>query len=184
MSTLPHRVNALFDALPANVAGRKLVDMGSGDGRICIAAAARGMHAVGFEINPWLVLMSRVNAYRAGVSRTAFTMDDMWGANLADFDVIVIYGVTQIMDRLRAKIEAEAVAGTIVCCNHFGVRAWKPCMVIENDFWIYRVERDSNGAFIRNSPTATSELVRLPDFNDVPARGPAPSAPVTSVHQR
>ncbi|XP_033055583.1 ATP synthase subunit C lysine N-methyltransferase isoform X2 [Trachypithecus francoisi] len=43
-----------------------LVDIGSGDGRIVIAAAKEGFTAVGYELNPWLVWYSRYRAWREG----------------------------------------------------------------------------------------------------------------------
>ncbi|XP_032271100.1 ATP synthase subunit C lysine N-methyltransferase isoform X4 [Phoca vitulina] len=44
-----------------------LVDIGSGDGRIVIAAAKAGFRAFGVELNPWLVWYSRYRAWREGV---------------------------------------------------------------------------------------------------------------------
>uniref|UniRef100_A0A8C5T7T6 ATP synthase c subunit lysine N-methyltransferase n=1 Tax=Malurus cyaneus samueli TaxID=2593467 RepID=A0A8C5T7T6_9PASS len=44
-----------------------LVDIGSGDGRIVIAAAKKGFQAVGYELNPWLVWYSRYRAWRDGL---------------------------------------------------------------------------------------------------------------------
>ncbi|XP_029796945.1 ATP synthase subunit C lysine N-methyltransferase isoform X5 [Suricata suricatta] len=43
-----------------------LVDIGSGDGRVVIAAAKEGFTAVGYELNPWLVWYSRYRARREG----------------------------------------------------------------------------------------------------------------------
>ena len=45
----------------------KMVDLGSGDGRICIEAAKWGYHAVGYELNPFLYVLASYNAYREGV---------------------------------------------------------------------------------------------------------------------
>src|SRR5690348_1091609 len=39
--------------------GQTLLELGSGDGRVLLAAAERGLHAIGFEINPLLVIYSR-----------------------------------------------------------------------------------------------------------------------------
>ncbi|NXJ49338.1 F173B methyltransferase, partial [Spizaetus tyrannus] len=56
-----------------------LVDIGSGDGRIVIAAAKRGFKAVGYELNPWLVWYSRYRAWRDGVHQnTKFYISDLW----------------------------------------------------------------------------------------------------------
>ncbi|XP_063476008.1 ATP synthase subunit C lysine N-methyltransferase isoform X6 [Symphalangus syndactylus] len=56
-----------------------LVDIGSGDGRIVIAAAKEGFTAVGYELNPWLVWYSRYRAWREGVHGSAkFYISDLW----------------------------------------------------------------------------------------------------------
>ncbi|XP_061444043.1 ATP synthase subunit C lysine N-methyltransferase isoform X2 [Rhineura floridana] len=56
-----------------------LVDIGSGDGRIVIAAAKVGFKAVGYELNPWLVWYSRYCAWREGVHQDAkFYISDLW----------------------------------------------------------------------------------------------------------
>lgn len=64
----PVRSGAGAGAASGRAARRTLVDLGSGDGRIVVAAAQQGHHAIGYEFNPWLVLYSRVAALTAGVS--------------------------------------------------------------------------------------------------------------------
>lgn len=64
------RLQTILRHLPAvNTAskGRRVVDLGSGDGRVVVAAAQAGHEAVGYEFNPWLVLYSRFLAVRTGV---------------------------------------------------------------------------------------------------------------------
>src|SRR3989338_878500 len=50
----------------------KMVDLGSGDGRIVIAFAKQGIEAHGYEVNPLLVWWSRKNIQRAGLDGRAF----------------------------------------------------------------------------------------------------------------
>ncbi|OWK02200.1 hypothetical protein Celaphus_00018116, partial [Cervus elaphus hippelaphus] len=62
-----------------------LVDIGSGDGRIVIAAAKEGFTAVGYELNPWLVWYSRYRAWREGVQASArFYISDLWKVRTAE----------------------------------------------------------------------------------------------------
>ncbi|XP_067860859.1 ATP synthase subunit C lysine N-methyltransferase isoform X2 [Heptranchias perlo] len=75
-----------------------LVDIGSGDGRIVIAAAKRGFQAVGYELNPWLVWYSKYRAWREGVHHnTRFYISDLWKVNFSEFSNIVIFGVPQML---------------------------------------------------------------------------------------
>ncbi|XP_026885579.2 ATP synthase subunit C lysine N-methyltransferase isoform X2 [Electrophorus electricus] len=77
-----------------------LVDIGSGDGRIVIAAAKAGFRAAGFELNPWLVWYSRYRAWREGVSHcTSFHIADLWKVSFSQYSNVVIFGVPQMLRR-------------------------------------------------------------------------------------
>ncbi|XP_041804718.1 ATP synthase subunit C lysine N-methyltransferase isoform X2 [Chelmon rostratus] len=87
-----------------------LVDIGSGDGRIVIAAAKRGFQASGFELNPWLVWYSRYKAWREGVHRsTSFHISDLWK-----------------MDQLELKLASELPSTAKVVACRFPFPTWVP----------------------------------------------------------
>ncbi|XP_015264838.1 PREDICTED: protein FAM173B isoform X2 [Gekko japonicus] len=87
-----------------------LVDIGSGDGRIVIAAAKVGFKAVGYELNPWLVWYSRYHAWKAGVHHNAkFYISDLWK-------------MLQLEDKLGEELQPEA---KVVACR-FPFPHWKP----------------------------------------------------------
>ncbi|PSN46061.1 Protein FAM173B [Blattella germanica] len=83
------------------LAGRsgKLVDLGSGDGRIVLAAAKNGFLADGVDLNPWLIVYSRLQAYRLGLGRyTRFYLVDLWKFNLQPYPNIVVFGVEEMVN--------------------------------------------------------------------------------------
>uniref|UniRef100_A0A182NXI7 Methyltransferase domain-containing protein n=1 Tax=Anopheles dirus TaxID=7168 RepID=A0A182NXI7_9DIPT len=135
--------NVLSFVKPSN-GGSRLLDIGSGDGRIVIAAAQAqpSIKADGVELNPWLVYYSRLAALRNGVlNRTSFFRKDLWKFSLAPYDHIVIFGVEQMMDDLEKKILKEAAPGTTVIACRFPF----PTMQTENrieegvdSVWVYR----------------------------------------------
>ncbi|XP_031215899.1 ATP synthase subunit C lysine N-methyltransferase isoform X2 [Mastomys coucha] len=87
-----------------------LVDLGSGDGRIVIAAAKEGFPAVGYELNPWLVWYSRYRAWREGVHGSAkFYISDLWK-----------------MPQLEKKLELELEDGARVIACRFPFPCWTP----------------------------------------------------------
>ncbi|KAM6089291.1 ATP synthase subunit C lysine N-methyltransferase isoform 3-T3 [Chlamydotis macqueenii] len=87
-----------------------LVDIGSGDGRIVIAAAKRGFNAVGYELNPWLVWYSRYRAWRDGVHQnTRFYISDLWK-----------------MPQLEKKLEEELEYSARVIACRFPFPSWIP----------------------------------------------------------
>ncbi|KAL4635157.1 protein FAM173B [Arapaima gigas] len=99
--------------------GGTLVDIGSGDGRIVIAAAKQGFCAVGIELNPWLVWYSRYRAWREGVHhKTTFYRSDLWKVNFSQYTNVVIFGVPQMMAQLEDKLRAELSSGArVVACR-------------------------------------------------------------------
>ncbi|XP_034986530.1 adenine nucleotide translocase lysine N-methyltransferase-like isoform X5 [Zootoca vivipara] len=62
----------------------KLVDLGSGDGRIVLEAYKQGFRpSVGYELNPWLLQLSNFRAWRAGCyGNVFFRREDLWKISL------------------------------------------------------------------------------------------------------
>jgi SAM-dependent methyltransferase len=105
----------------------RIIDLGSGDGRVVIAAALEGFDAVGIELNPVLFCFSYFNAFQAGVlRRVSFRMVDFWSVNLADFDAVSCFGVAPVMSRLGEKLAVEAKVGTSVICFRFPLKNKTP----------------------------------------------------------
>jgi len=78
----------------ANLAeGQKLYDLGSGDGRILIGAAAQyGVQAVGYEIDARLIDLSEQKAREAKVDALVdVRASDLFNADLSDADVVTLY---------------------------------------------------------------------------------------------
>ncbi|NXD11323.1 F173B methyltransferase, partial [Nothocercus nigrocapillus] len=104
-----------------------LVDIGSGDGRIVIAAAKRGFKAVGYELNPWLVWYSRYSAWRDGVHQnTKFYISDLWKVSFSHYTNVVIFGVPQMMPQLEKKLEEELQHNARVIACRFPFPCWIP----------------------------------------------------------
>lgn len=62
-------------------------------------AAKRGYISHGVELNPWLVLFSKLNALKHGEDkRTTFFCKDLWKFNLKSYDNVVIFGVEQMVN--------------------------------------------------------------------------------------
>lgn len=121
-----------------------LVDIGSGDGRIVIAAAKRGFQASGFELNPWLVWYSRYKAWREGVHRsTSFHISDLWKVSFAQYSNVVIFGVPQMMDQLELKLSNELQSTAKVVACRFPFPSWVPDQVAGEGIdtvWIYHAK--------------------------------------------
>lgn len=86
--------------------GEKLIDLGSGDGVVLIAAAKRGATAVGYEINPLLYAWSLLRTRRYRKQITIY-LRSYWRAQLPPADVIYTFLITHHMKQLDAKLSAE-----------------------------------------------------------------------------
>ncbi|NXI17984.1 F173B methyltransferase, partial [Irena cyanogastra] len=104
-----------------------LVDIGSGDGRIVIAAAKKGFQAVGYELNPWLVWYSRYRAWRDGVHQnTKFYISDLWKVSFSHYRNVVVFGVPQMMPQLEKKLEEELECNARIIACRFPFPCWIP----------------------------------------------------------
>ncbi|XP_029796942.1 ATP synthase subunit C lysine N-methyltransferase isoform X2 [Suricata suricatta] len=104
-----------------------LVDIGSGDGRVVIAAAKEGFTAVGYELNPWLVWYSRYRARREGVQGSArFYVANLWKVTFSQYTNVVVFGVPQMMPHLEEKLELELKDDARVIACRFPFPRWTP----------------------------------------------------------
>lgn len=108
-----------------------LVDLGSGDGRVVIAAARRGARALGVEFNPDLVKYSVWKAGQARVSgRARFVQGDLFAADLSGASVITLFLLDESNLKLRPKLLALK-PGTRVVSNYFSMGEWQPDRQLE-----------------------------------------------------
>src|SRR5688572_2788673 len=102
-------------------------DLGSGDGRVVITAARKfGARAVGVEIDPRMVSLSRANASRAGVaSRVQILQQDIFTTDLRHATVVTMYLAPYMNARLRETLLGLR-PGTRVVSHSSGFGDWKP----------------------------------------------------------
>jgi SAM-dependent methyltransferase len=114
--------------------GDVVYDLGCGDGRIVVAAArrARGVRAVGVDIDPRRIAEATDNARKAGVAdRTRFIQQDLFEADLRDATVVTLYLLPSLNVRLRPKLLAELPPGARIVSqippgSAARVRGWTP----------------------------------------------------------
>jgi SAM-dependent methyltransferase len=103
-------------------------DLGSGDGRILIAAAKTyGAHGVGLDIDPERVREATANARTNGVAdKVTFRTEDLFTADISPATVVTIYLSGPINARLAPKLMKELKPGTRVVSHAFDLGSWKP----------------------------------------------------------
>jgi hypothetical protein len=80
--------------------GQLLLELGSGDGSILLAAAKRGIHSVGYELNPILALISRLRTWRYRKSVTII-WGNFWQADISRADGIYAFLLERYMPKLQ-----------------------------------------------------------------------------------
>jgi SAM-dependent methyltransferase len=110
----------------ANVTASDFVmDLGSGDGRMIIAAARRGARGVGVEFNPDMVEYARKLAADAGVSEKAtFVQGDMYEADISKATVLALFLLPSNLEKLVPKF-LELPPGTRIVANTYWVEGWE-----------------------------------------------------------
>lgn len=104
--------------------GEKVVDLGSGDGRVVAAFAKAGAIAEGIELNPSMVAKSEVLLAAQKVTHAKIRWQSFWDADLSSYDVITVYGYPTIMKNLKKKLDRELKPGTRVISNQFPFPGW------------------------------------------------------------
>ncbi|MCX7960301.1 MAG: methyltransferase domain-containing protein [Burkholderiales bacterium] len=112
--------------LAAPKPGERLVDLGSGDGRIVIEAAKRyGAQGLGVDIDPRLVRLASENARRAGVEALArFEVRDLFETDLRGVQVVTLYLLPDVNRKLLPKLFAELAPGARVVSHDYDMGPW------------------------------------------------------------
>jgi SAM-dependent methyltransferase len=126
-ATRPETVALMLDM--ANVGPDDFViDLGTGDGRILIAAARdRGARGMGVDIDPVMIRRAQAAARRAGVAdRVVFEVADLFEMPLGEADVVTMYLLPDVNLRLRPRLLTELRPGARVVSHAFDMGDWKP----------------------------------------------------------
>lgn len=105
-------------------------DLGSGDGRMVIAAASQGAKAYGIEVDPFRVLYSRLCIFLLGLSgRAHIIQKNIFDVDLSNANVVTIYLLQETNDKLFPKLQKELKPGTRILSSAFNFPKWQPVTV-------------------------------------------------------
>ena len=144
-----------------------VIDLGSGDGRIAIAAGKRGATARGIEYNPNMVELSNANAKAAGVSdKVEFIKADIFQYDFGKATVITMYLLPHLNLQLRPKI-LDMKPGTRVTSHAFTMDEWQPderATIEFRDAYLWIVPAKVNGKWRMSQASGSgAETIEL-DF--------------------
>nr|CAI5844422.1 unnamed protein product [Callosobruchus analis] len=133
------QINNILNALKGRTG--TVVDLGSGDGRIVLETAKEKFISHGVELNPWLVVYSKFDGFRKGLSdKTRFYRKDLWKYDISKYDNIIIFGVEQMMGDLEKKILKECKSGCNIIACRFPLPNMVPSKIVGHGIdtvWVY-----------------------------------------------
>lgn len=133
-----------------------IIDLGSGDGNVLKAAASRGYRALGYELNPLLVMLAKLRTFGRR-SRIQVQWRDFW---LADWPqetkAVFVFLAGPFMNHLARKLKQEMA------------RRKTPLLVISHGFSIpgYLPKRISNGLYLYELQPTPGDNPHKPQWNE------------------
>jgi cyclopropane fatty-acyl-phospholipid synthase-like methyltransferase len=124
-----------------------LIDIGSGDGRILIAAARLGATSIGYEISPFLVRRSRRLIRQAKLEKLATVhWKSFWKADFSQATVITVYLFPHLMERLQRLLETKIKKSVKLITNAYPFTQLKVVKKIGrvNLYSLTRKDKDSS----------------------------------------
>ena len=148
-------------------AGERLVDLGSGDGRIVIEAAKRfGARGLGVDIEPRLVELARENAKRVGVEALAsFEVRDLFETDLRGVNVVTMYLLPEVNLKLVPRLLEQLRPGARIVSHDYDLGPWPFDEMIElalaekmvgplgrSRIFLWLVPADARGKWVSEMP--------------------------------
>lgn len=136
MPTHKKQARKMMDLAEIKV-GMKVVDLGSGAGRLLFLAAERGAFAVGYELNPFLVLWTKLMIILKGrQDLVKVHYKTIYDANIKDADVIMMFLFPSHMIKIIPKLD-EAKSGAKILAYTFPAKNWTP-IKHEEAIYVYK----------------------------------------------
>lgn len=113
--------------------GQTLLDLGSGNGAVLVAGAKRGLNVIGYELNPILVVWSRLRLRKYGKKAKVF-WGDYWTSNWPKADGIYIFLLPRYTNKLDQTIKKNLSTKAKVVSYSAEIPNRKP---IKKDYGLY-----------------------------------------------
>ena len=115
--------------------GAKIIDLGSGDGRVLRYIASRydDVKLVGIEKDPVLYKVSK--KLSEGYNNIEIIRDNLFNIDLEGFDIVYTYLTREALKRLRDKARIFIENGGVWIALDYPIPGLKPREVIKLDKW-------------------------------------------------
>lgn len=151
--------------------GDYVIDLGSGDGRIVIAAAKRGATGHGIDIDPRRIKEARENAVNEGVAdKVLFIQEDLFKTDFSKASVVTMYLLNSVNLKLRPHLLEKLRPGTRVVSHDFSMDEWEPDKFRQegySDIYYWVIPADANGSWGFKSGGKSFTMSVKQDFQKV-----------------
>jgi SAM-dependent methyltransferase len=130
--------------------GDYVIDLGSGDGRIVIAAAKRGAVGHGIDIDPKRIREANENRVNEGVEdRVMFMEGDLFEADFSRASVVTMYLLNSVNLKLRPYLLKNLRPGTRIVSHDFDMAEWEPDKQLKEGYsdifyWVIPANAEGN----------------------------------------
>ncbi|MFA6423991.1 MAG: hypothetical protein WCV83_01595 [Candidatus Magasanikbacteria bacterium] len=132
-----HKKQALQMIEWANIqAGMKVIDLGSGAGRLLFLAAKKGANAEGYELNPFLVVWTRLVIFLRKEKNVKVYYKSIYDADISNADIVVMFLFPPHMKKMTEKLK-EVKPGAKILSYAFSLPGWTP-IKHEQGIFIYQ----------------------------------------------
>ena len=117
--------------------GMRVIDLGSGAGRLLFLAAEKGAVAIGYELNPFLVWWTRLVA---SLKKATVVVEQrsLYQADLHEADVVFAFLFPKPMKKLAPKLFQELKPGARIISYVFSIPGQTP-IAKQEGIYVYRV---------------------------------------------
>ena len=162
--------------------GDVLYDLGSGDGRIVIAAAQRyGIQGVGVDIDPVRIKEAEENARKAGVTNlVTFRESDLFQEDISKATVVTLYLLPELNLKLLPKLLKELKPGSRLISHNYGMGRWAPekdVRVGTSRVFLWVIPADASAIKPKPEPAPPGSSALAPPASALPVSPVSASAP-------
>lgn len=149
-----------------------VIDLGSGDGRIAIAAVKdhKAKGAMGVDINPERIAEANANAQEAGVTdKVEFREQNLFHTDFSQASVLTMYLLPDVNVALRPKI-LDLKPGTRVVSHAFDMDEWEADhfeRVDGRSVYLWIVPAQAEGRWKLDGPDGAVELQLVQEFQHI-----------------
>lgn len=135
LPTMSKQIDTAFQLAKLKT-GQTIIELGSGDGRVAIAAAKRGANVIAYELNPLLVIFSKLRCFRYR-KNIKIIWANFWNVDLPDADIIFTFLLPKYMTKLDKKLSEYKHKPVMFASYAFEIPKKKP-FAKKNGVFLYK----------------------------------------------